>query len=98
MPSTSVMPLACQGKSAVAPVHILHLEDSEQDRELLRHILEDAGIECHIFALQTRAEFVRRLKHQAWDLILSDYSLPSFDGLEALAMAAKTCPSTPFIF
>jgi diguanylate cyclase (GGDEF)-like protein len=77
---------------------ILHLEDSEQDRELVRLLLRDARIDCEITAVETEDDFVRSLNQEIWDLILSDFSLPSFDGLQALAIAAKTCPSTPFIF
>lgn len=79
-------------------VHILHLEDSEQDREIVRLVLKDDNIACEISAVQTRAEFVRSLQRETWDLILSDHSLPSFNGLEALAIAGRCCPDTPFIF
>jgi diguanylate cyclase (GGDEF)-like protein len=78
--------------------HILHLEDSEQDRELVRLLLRNAHIDCEITAVETEGDFVRSLNQESWDLILSDFSLPSFDGIQALAIAAKTWPSTPFIF
>ena len=77
---------------------ILHLEDSEPDRELIRLLLKDAGIDCEITAVETEGDFIRYLNQKSWDLIISDYSLPSFDGFRALAVAASICPSTPFIF
>ena len=77
---------------------ILHLEDSETDRELVKLLLRDAGIDCEITAVQTEADFVRSLNQESWDLILSDFCLPSYDGMQALTTAAMTCPSTPFIF
>lgn len=43
-------------------VHILHLEDDEPYRELVRLLLEEAGIDCAITAVRTRAEFVRSLE------------------------------------
>jgi diguanylate cyclase (GGDEF)-like protein len=79
-------------------VHILHLEDNKSDRELVKLLLQNAGIKCEITAVETRADFVHCLERAVWDLILSDFALPSFDGLEALEIAANACPSTPFIF
>jgi diguanylate cyclase (GGDEF)-like protein len=80
------------------PAHILHLEDKELDRELVSEMIQKAGIDCEITAVETREDFVGQVVGEKWDVILSDYSLPAFDGLEALAIAAKTCPDTPFIF
>ena len=80
------------------PAHILHLEDNAKDRELVKLLLDDAGIESEISAVQTRTEFERSLANEDWDLILSDFGLPAFDGMRALDIAAKTCPNTPFIF
>jgi diguanylate cyclase (GGDEF)-like protein len=79
-------------------VQILHLEDSGPDRELVKLLLGNAGIDCEITAVETEVDFVRSLNQESWDLILSDFSLPSFDGIRALEIAAKACPSTPFIF
>jgi diguanylate cyclase (GGDEF)-like protein/PAS domain S-box-containing protein len=80
------------------PVHILHLEDSQEDRGLIEFMLKDAGIDCEISAVETRSEYIQNLVHKDWDLILCDFSVPSLDGLEALEIAFRTCPSTPFIF
>ena len=82
----------------IRPAHILHLEDKELDRELVREMIQNAGIDCAITAVETREDFVSQLVGEDWDLILSDYSLPAFDGLAALGIAAKTCPDIPFIF
>ena len=49
-------------------------------------------------ALTTGNDFVAALEANWPDLILSDFNLPGFDGLEALALAQATCPDTPFIF
>ena len=82
------------GRSA----HILHLEDNANDRELVKLLLDDAGIENDISAVETRNAFEQSLAGNDWDLILSDFALPTFDGLQALELAAKACPNTPFIF
>jgi PleD family two-component response regulator len=80
------------------PARILHLEDKELDRTLVREMIRIAGIDCVITAIETREDFMSQLAREDWDLILSDYSLPAFDGLTALEIAARTRPDTPFIF
>ncbi len=87
-----------EGSGQSRSAHILHLEDKELDRELVREMIQNAGIDCEITVVDTRETFVSKVVDQDWDVILSDYSLPAFDGLEALAIASNTCPDTPFIF
>ena len=80
------------------PLHILLLEDSAADAELAQDILEADGIHCDVVRVQTRAEFVGALQDRRFDLILADYSLPSFDGVSALKLALEARPDLPFIF
>lgn len=87
-----------EAESPNRPAHILHLEDNANDRELVKLLLGDAGIESDISTVETRTDFEKRLAENDWDLILSDFALPAFDGLQALKLAAKACPNTPFIF
>ncbi|HEU5124402.1 MAG TPA: PAS domain S-box protein [Verrucomicrobiae bacterium] len=77
---------------------ILHLEDNESDRLFVREILESNQFSAEIKAVKTREEFQAALETGKYDLILSDYTLPSFDGMSALALARKLCPEIPFIF
>lgn len=77
---------------------ILHLEDRALDRELAERMLLEAGIDCEIKAVETREDFVEMLRLREWDLIMSDNTLPAFDGMQALEIAVRTCPATPFIF
>lgn len=79
-------------------IRVLHLEDAELDAELVRETLRVAGIDCEITVVQTRDDFVRHLFDAKWDVILADYSLPGFDGLEALKLTVKISAETPFIF
>ena len=79
-------------------VRILHLEDTGADRELVRLLLKDAGIHGEITAIKTQADFENCLKEEDWDLILTDFTLPAFNGFEALAIASIACPHTPVIF
>jgi two-component system cell cycle sensor histidine kinase/response regulator CckA len=78
-------------------LRILHLEDSAADAELVRGLLQDEGISCAVTCVKTRKDFQAELDRGAFDLILSDYSLPQFDGLTALAMARRRHPDKPVI-
>ena len=80
-----------------SPLHILHLEDDSNDATLVRSALETAGILCRIACVQTRADFVAALEGGGVDLILSDYSLPTFDGLAALEIVHTRWPELPVI-
>lgn len=77
---------------------ILHLEDNRADGELVQELLYAAGLRCSYKRVQSRAEFVDELRQRLWDVILADYSLPSFDGLSALEIAQKLAPEVPFLF
>ena len=79
------------------PLRVLHLEDNARDAELVRDLLEAGGVVCDITRVQTREEFVASLQN-GFDVILADYSLPSFDGMSALNIATQRSPDVPFIF
>jgi len=79
-------------------LHILHLEDDQADAELVQALLEEDGISCTIDCVKTRSDYEAALARGDFDLILSDYSLPKFDGMSALAMARERHPEKPVIF
>lgn len=81
-----------------AKIKILHLEDNELDSELLVSTLESEGLSCQIHRVTQREEFITAITNNTYDLILSDNTLPEFNGLEALRSAKKIQPNTPFIF
>jgi PAS domain S-box-containing protein len=81
----------------MAPLRILHLEDDLNDAALIQATLEADGISCAITRVQTRADFVAALERRSIDLIIADFSLPTFDGLTALEITRKQCPEIPFI-
>ena len=76
----------------------LLLEDSPLDAEVVLATLIDGGIDCELWQVDTRDEFVTALKTDRFDLILADYALPGFDGATALNIARAMCPNVPFIF
>jgi PAS domain S-box-containing protein len=78
-------------------LHILHLEDEPDFAELVRTLLAQDDVGADVKRVGGRAEFQSALEAETFDLIISDYHLPSFTGLEALAFAKKKCPNTPFI-
>lgn len=81
-----------------APIRILHLEDSPRDADLLMAILDEEGLAIKATRVETRGDFEQALREKEYDLIISDFSLPAFDGLSALTLAREIRPETPFLF
>ncbi len=78
-------------------IHILLVEDCREDIELVEHELRRSGSPFSLHTVQNEAEFVRAVKESPPDVVLSDYALPNFSGLEALALLHQMHPETPFI-
>lgn len=76
---------------------ILHLEDDPDDSEIVESLLLDEGIACDMIRVSTRDQFRTAIEQESFDIILADYSLPSFDGMSALAIASSQRPTVPFI-
>jgi PAS domain S-box-containing protein len=79
-------------------LRILHLEDNLQDRALVLEALRAAEFACEFRWADNRLEYETALGEQDYDLIISDFTLPSYDGAQALAAARKVLPRVPFIF
>ena len=79
------------------PLRILHLEDDPFDAELVQSTLTAEGITSATTCVQNRDDFISALENGGIDLILSDFSLPSFDGLSAVAIAQARWPQLPVI-
>src|ERR1700726_3792508 len=80
------------------PLRILSLEDDPKDADLVQETLASDGIACHLTRVETEPDFIASLEQGNFDLILADYTLPSFDGLSALKIARRDGPQVPFIF
>jgi diguanylate cyclase (GGDEF)-like protein/PAS domain S-box-containing protein len=76
---------------------ILILEDSANDAELMERELRDSGISYTAIRTETRESFEAALNDFHPDLILSDYSLPTYNGRIALEFVKTTAPEIPVI-
>ncbi|MFL5135884.1 MAG: sensor histidine kinase [Microvirga sp.] len=79
-------------------LRILLLEDSALDAELVTEALIEAGLPVSIERVVSADEFTRAVRDESWDLILADYLLPAFNGLNALEIAQEMARATPFVF
>jgi len=79
-------------------VRVLLAEDVPSDAELELRELKRAGLRVRHLLADTEQSFERALREFVPDIILSDFSMPGFDGMAALAMARELTPETPFIF
>ncbi|HYD79711.1 MAG TPA: EAL domain-containing protein [Paucimonas sp.] len=83
---------------AAAAIRILMVEDEPTDMELaLRHLRRE-GVAVEMRRVETPEDFIAGLEDFKPNLILSDYSLPRFDGFSALSIASRQVPDIPFIF
>jgi len=78
-------------------LRILINEDTPADADLLEYAIRKAGIDFVSTRVETRAAFLGALQESTPDVIISDYSLPTFDGMQALELAKEHVPFTPFI-
>ena len=78
-------------------LRILIVEDQESDAEILKRIIAREGIKFVDKIIDTKAEFIDALSSFSPDLILSDYSLPQFNGMKALLLRQQMAPNVPFL-
>jgi PAS domain S-box-containing protein len=78
-------------------IKILIVEDVPADAEMLKYEIKKSGIEFEYKLIETEKEFLDALKTYCPDIILSDYSLPGFNGIQALKMRNTLSPIIPFI-
>ncbi len=77
---------------------VLHLEDNARDAELIHSMMTSEGMKCNFAVVSSQQDFEKVIKIGNFDLILSDFTLPSFDGYSALKIARAQFPDVPFIF
>jgi PAS domain S-box-containing protein len=79
------------------PIRILHIEDNICDAELISHVIFKHIRDSTIRHVRTEKEFHVALGETEYDLILADYRLGPYDGLQALQASQEVRPDTPFI-
>jgi len=79
-------------------VKVLFVEDSETDVELALRALKREGLDVLSCRVESEDAMKEALANFDPDLILSDFSMPQFDGLSALNEAKGITPQLPFIF
>src|ERR1043165_5424734 len=75
----------------------LCLEDNENDKLLLEECLRTNGLSFELVHARTKQEFEVALHSGAFDLVISDYTLPAYSGLAALGDSLEIQPDTPFL-
>jgi PAS domain S-box-containing protein len=81
-----------------AALQILNLEDNINDAELNAAMLAARWPHSQLIRVETRDDYVKALEEDQFDVILSDFTMPGFDGMQALALARKKAPTVPFLF
>lgn len=79
-------------------LQLLLVEDNPLDAELTRARLETANLQADTTLVDNETDFIAQLSARTFDAILADYMLPQFTGAEALDIARRMAPQTPFIF
>jgi DNA-binding response OmpR family regulator len=67
------------------PLRVLHVEDSEDDSAIVMRVLHGAGLDPSCERVATQRAFKDALRAKEWDVIISEYALPRYSGLTALA-------------
>jgi two-component system, cell cycle sensor histidine kinase and response regulator CckA len=92
---TSV-PASAAGRASL-PLRALLLEDNPRDAELCMLELRNAGFELEADAVNSREGFAAKLQSQSYDVILSDYRIPGWNGAEAFRVLQQSGKDIPFI-
>ncbi len=83
--------------ASLPPVKILLVEDSEEDALLLQGHLRAEGLDCEVARVEEMEPLRAALAAGNWDLLLTDFALPTLDGLEVLKEATRLAPTLPCI-
>lgn len=83
--------------SGLKPLRLLVVEDSPRDAELVIREIRRAGYEVTWRRVENEPDMQMALNSEQWDLVISDYRMPHFDGLSALRVLQKAGTDLPFI-
>ncbi|MFL9926028.1 response regulator [Herbaspirillum lusitanum] len=79
------------------PLRVLFVEDMEEDVVLMVRELKRGGFEPTWKRVDGEPELAAALAEARWDIVISDYSMPQFSGVDALKMVKQNSDQTPFI-
>jgi len=79
-------------------LHVLMIEDSEDDAALLVRELQRGNYEVQLERVDESSALESAFEKQNWDLIISDFSMPHFSGTDALRLLRSKGCDKPFIF
>ncbi len=79
-------------------LNILHVEDSDDDSLLIRRELSDAGFEICYKLVDNAESLQSALSEAQWDVVISDFTMPSFSGIEALYIIKDFNKNLPVVF
>jgi len=82
----------------MSALRILHLEDDPFFADMVEAMLIAHGMQVSIVRAETFDAFITALRGRTFDLILSDHEFPGGNGLKALDLCRRECPTVPFIF
>src|ERR1700737_2744857 len=78
-------------------LRVRHVEDNELDAELVVQALRKGGFSVSVVVVQAEAEFERQLRLQRPDIVIADYNLPQWKGMEALGVLRREGLDIPLI-
>jgi signal transduction histidine kinase len=78
-------------------LRVLHVEDNELDAELVAQALRNGGFSFSVVVVQTETGFERQLRLQSPDVVIADYDLPQWKGMEALDVLRREGLEIPLI-
>lgn len=84
-------------KPMTTPLRVLLIEDSQNDAELLLRELRRGGYAPEFERVETPEGLDDALARQSWDLIISDYAMPRFNGVQALKLTQEKGIDIPFV-
>jgi two-component system, cell cycle sensor histidine kinase and response regulator CckA len=84
-------------KAEASPLHVLIIEDSEEDADLIVLELKRGGYEPAYRRVDNREAMLRALEEGTWDVVLSDFSMPRFSVAEALSLVQEKGLDIPFV-
>src|SRR6184192_2749194 len=96
--SKNSLPVDRKASDWNSPRRLLLLEDNPPDADLIRRSVIQEWPAREVVQVSSHATFQNALEQGNFDLVLSDYLIPGFHGLAALAAARGQCPEAPFIF